>query len=75
MLLAKSLGATPSSIVANMIRLSGSIAKHGSRLVSNISRRSSATTTTAGDGSGGEATVSVDSEESAVSAEAAQEHV
>ena len=59
-----------------MSRLSASIAKRGSRLVPTIiSRRSSATITTAGDGSGGEATVSVDSEESAVSVEAVQEHV
>ena len=55
--------------------LSGSIAKRGSRLVPTISRRSSATTTTAGDGSGGEATVSVDAMEAEVSAEAVQEHV
>jgi len=76
-LLAKDLGATParSGSVASMSRLSASIAKRGSRRVPTISRRSSATTTTAGDGFGGEATVSVDSEESAVSAEAAQEHV
>ena len=58
-----------------MRRLSASIAEHGSRLVLKIRRRSSATATTAGDGSGGEATVSVDSEESAVSVEAVQEHV
>ena len=58
-LLAKDLGATParSGSVARMSRLSGSIAKRGSRLVPTISRRSSATTTTAGDGSGGEMTV------------------
>ena len=77
-LLAKDLGATParSGSVASMSRLSASIAEHGSRLVPTIiSRRSSAKTTTAGDGSGGEATVSVDSEESAVSVEAVQEHV
>ena len=55
-----------------MSRLSGSIAKRGSRLVR---RRSSAKTTTAGDGSGGEATVSVDAMEAEVSAEAVQEHV
>ena len=58
-----------------MSRLSASIAKGGSRLVPTISRRSSAKATTAGDGSGGEATVSVDSVEPAASAEAAQEHV
>ena len=58
-----------------MSRLSASIAEHGSRLFLKISRRSSAKTTTAGDGSGGEATVSVDSVEAAASAEAAQEHV
>jgi len=76
-LLAKDLGATPaqSGSVARMSRLSGSIAKRGSRLVPAISRRSSAKATTAGDGSGGEATVSVVSEESAVSVQAAQEHV
>ena len=77
-LLAKDLGATParSGSVASMSRLSASIAEHGSRLVPTIiSRRSSATTTTAGDGSGGEATVSVDSVEPAAEAEAAQEHV
>ena len=76
-LLAKDLGATPvrSGSVASMSRLSASIAKRGSRLVPTISRRSSAKTTTAGDGSGGEATVSVVSEESAVSVQAAQEHV
>ena len=55
-----------------MRRLSASIAEASSRLVRS---RSSATITTAGDGSGGEATVSVDSEESAVSVEAVQEHV
>ena len=73
-LLAKDLGATParSGSVASMSRLSDSIAKRGSRLIPTISRRSSATTTTAGDGAGGEATVS---EESAVSVEAVQEHV
>ena len=76
-LLAKDLGATParSGSVASMSRLSASIAKRGSRLVPTISRRSSATTTTAGDGSGGEATVSVDAMEAEVSAEAVQEHV
>ena len=76
-LLAKDLGATParSGSVTSMSRLSASIAKRGSRLVPTISRRSSATTTTAGDGSRGEATVSVDSVGAAVSAEAAQEHV
>ena len=54
-LLAKDLGATParSGSVASMSRLSASIAEHGSRLVLKISRRSSATATTAGDGSGG----------------------
>ena len=59
-LLAKDLGATPArpGSVASMSRLSASIAKRGSRLLPTIiSRRSSATTTTAGDGSGGEATV------------------
>ena len=73
-LLAKDLGATParSGSVASMRRLSASIAEGSSRLVRS---RSSATITTAGDGSGGEATVSVDSEESAVSVEAVQEHV
>ena len=73
-LLAKDLGATParSGSVASMRRLSASIADVSSRLVRS---RSSATITTAGDGSGGEATVSVDSEESAVSVEAVQEHV
>ena len=73
-LLAKDLGATParSGSVASMRRLSASIAEASSRLVRS---RSSATITTAGDGSGGEATVSVDSEESAVSVEAVQEHV
>ena len=67
-LLAKDLGATParSGSVARMSRLSASIAEHGSRLFLKISRRSSATATTAGDGSGGEATVS---------AESVQEHV
>ena len=58
-----------------MRRLSASIAEHGSRLFLKISRRSSATATTADDGSGGEATVSVDSEASAVSVDAEQEHV
>ena len=53
--------------VASMSRLLASIAEHGSPLVLKMSRRSSATTTTAGDSSGaGEATVSVDSVESAV---------
>jgi len=58
-LLAKDLGATParSGSVARVSRLSASIAEHGSRLVLKIRRRSSATATTAGDGSGGEATV------------------
>ncbi|EOD25493.1 hypothetical protein EMIHUDRAFT_367322 [Emiliania huxleyi CCMP1516] len=76
-LLAKDLGATParSGSVASMSRLSASIAEHGSRLVRKISRSSSATATIAGDGTGGEATVSVDSVEPAASAEAAQEHV
>ena len=73
-LLAKDLGATParSGSVASMSRLSASIAEHGSRLFLKISRSSSATATTAGDGTGGEATVSVEPE---ASAEAAQEHV
>ena len=55
-LLAKDLGATParSGSVASMRRLSASIAEGSSRLVRS---RSSATITTAGDGSGGEATV------------------
>ena len=76
-LLAKDLGATParSGSVASMSRLSASIAEHGSRLVRKMCRRSSATATTAGDGTGGEATASVDSVEPAASAEAAQEHV
>ncbi|EOD17232.1 hypothetical protein EMIHUDRAFT_445249 [Emiliania huxleyi CCMP1516] len=76
-LLAKDLGATParSRSVASVSRLSASIAEHGSRLFLKISRRSSATATTAGDGTGGEATVSVDAVEAAASAEAAQEHV
>ena len=76
-LLAKDLGATParSGSVASVSRLLAGIAEHGSRLLLKISRRSSATATTAGDGSGGEATVSVVSEESAVSVEAVQEHV
>ena len=67
-LLAKDLGATParSGSVASMSRLLASIAEHGSPLVLKMSRRSSATTTTVGDSSGGEATVSVDSVESAV---------
>ena len=76
-LLAKDLGATParSGSVASMSRLSASIAERSSRLFLKISRRSSATATTAGDGTGGEATVSVDSVEPAEAAEAAQEHV
>ena len=58
-LLAKDLGATPARLgsVASMSRLSASIAEHGSRLFLKISRRISATATTAGDGTGGEATV------------------
>ena len=76
-LLAKDLGATParSGSVASVSRLSASIAERSSRLLLKISRRSSATATTAGDGTGGEATASVDSVEPAASAEAAQEHV
>jgi len=74
-LLAKDLGATParSGSVASVSRLSASIAERSSRRF--LRRRSSATATTAGDGTGGEATVSVDSVEAAASAEAAQEHV